>query len=76
MISFYKCLDATLSKIPLADKLILLGDFNARVGTNTQLWNGIIGKHGVGKDKNKGFRLLSLCSTFHNKHNLPNEKQI
>lgn len=32
--TFYADLDKTLSKIPKEDKIILLGDFNARVGRN------------------------------------------
>jgi len=32
--SFYSCLRATLQAVPRNDRLIILGDFNARVGTN------------------------------------------
>jgi len=33
---FYSALDRTVSQIPIADKVVLLGDFNARVGTNSE----------------------------------------
>ena len=32
-----------ISAAPRTDKLILLGDFNARVGTDHQTWEGVIG---------------------------------
>jgi len=32
--SFYDCLRATLQAVPRNDRLVLLGDFNARVGMN------------------------------------------
>ena len=35
---FYSQLDQILSNIPKYDKIILLGDFNARVGNNSALW--------------------------------------
>ena len=37
---FYEQLDAEISRVPFADKLILLGDFNARVGPST--WPGLV----------------------------------
>ncbi len=42
--TFYACLDETLSRIPKEDKILLLGDFNARVGRDQHLWMGTIGK--------------------------------
>ena len=59
---FYDQLDAILRSINRKDKIILLGDFNARVGTRRDLWDGVIGQHGVGKMNENGLRLLSLCS--------------
>lgn len=38
----YEDLNAVIATVPNADKLIILGDFNARVGCE-----GVIGKHGV-----------------------------
>ena len=45
---FYDSLDSVLIKVNLKDKIILLGDFNARVGTRSDLWKDVIGAHGIG----------------------------
>ena len=38
--AFYEQLDALISAVPKGDKLIILGDyFNARVGTEHQIWD-------------------------------------
>ena len=49
---FYDDLDSVISAAPRRDKLILLGDFNARVGTDHQTWEGVI--EGVGKCNSNG----------------------
>ena len=58
---FYEELDEALRSVNGRDKIILLGDFNARVGRRSDLWNAI-GPQGVGKMNANGLRLLSLCS--------------
>ncbi|XP_076030428.1 uncharacterized protein LOC143018729 [Oratosquilla oratoria] len=63
--AFYSQLDNALSAIHKDDKIILLGDFNARVGKDSELWTGIIGKEEVGKANSNGTLLLSKC-TEHN----------
>ena len=60
--AFYDTLTRCISSIPRADKIILLGDFNARVGSNHVVWGGIIGRHGVGNTNENGVRLLNLCA--------------
>ena len=60
---FYSELDETLSSVPKNDKLILLGDFNARVGCDSSSWEGAIGKNGVGKINSNGQLLLQTCVT-------------
>ena len=46
-----------------ADKFILLGDFNARVGTDHQTWEGVIESEGVEKCNNSnGLLLLRKCA--------------
>ena len=59
---FYEQLDQELNRVPSTDKLLLMGDFNARVGTDHMAWSGVIGRHGCGNMNDNGHRLLSLCS--------------
>ena len=59
---FYADLDSVISSVPAADKLILLGDFNARVGTDASAWPGVIGQHGVGSCNSNGLLLLQKCA--------------
>ena len=61
---FYDTLYSILQWITQSDKVILLGDLNARVGRNHDIWHGVIGHHGVGNMNSSGLRLLSLCSEF------------
>jgi exonuclease III len=63
---FYDDLDKLISTTPNKDKLIILGDFNARVGKDHNVWRGVIGKDGVGKVNSSGKMLLTKCA----EHNL------
>ena len=63
---FYEDLNAVITAAPHADKLIILGDFNARVGRDSVSWEGVIGKHGVGNCNSNGLLLLQTCA----EHNL------
>ena len=60
---FYEELDPFMASVPKLERLIILGDFNARVGTDHQAWHRTIGKHGVGKCNSNGLLLLSLCAS-------------
>lgn len=62
--AFYEELEAKIREIPQKEDLFLLGDFNARVGSNHNSWPRCIGHFGVGKLNENGQRLLELC-TFH-----------
>ena len=61
---FYDTLRDVLSRVRHQDKLILAGDFNARVGSDRLSWTGVLGKHGIGKVNANGLRLLTICREF------------
>jgi len=46
---FYAQINETLGNISDFDKIILLGDFNARIGINNNTWKNLIGNFGTGK---------------------------
>jgi exonuclease III len=59
---FYEGLHEAILAVSNEDKLIILGDFNARVGADNIAWKGIIGKYGVGQCNSNGSRLLQACA--------------
>jgi len=59
---FYEDLNDVITSVPSTDKLIILGDFNARVGTDSVTWDGVIGRHGIGKCNSNGLLLLQTCA--------------
>ena len=61
---FYSDLGDLIRKIPKEDKIALMGDFNARVGSDFSSWP-VLGKHGIGKVNRNGTALLTFC-TEHN----------
>ena len=43
--------------------LVVMGDFNARVGNDVTSWRGVIVKHGIQEEAtDNGQRLLELCA--------------
>ena len=42
---FYSQLRTVIDGVPRKDKLIILGDFNARVGADWPAWEGVLGRH-------------------------------
>lgn len=69
---FNRTLYAAIQKIRATDKLLIMGDFNAKVGTEHHVWNKIIGKN----EQRWAPASLPLCgtSTGHHKHCLPDER--
>ena len=61
---FYELLDQALQKIPSIHKVIILGDFNARVGDDSTSWPIALGKVGMDKSNSNCEQLLSVCTQF------------
>jgi hypothetical protein len=63
IVAFYTALSSLLNSIPKEEGIILLGDFNARVGVDFDTWKPL-GHFGIGKMNYNGLLLLQLCTQF------------
>lgn len=61
---FYASLSRTLDQIPRGDVIILLGDLNAKVGSNNNGWETAMGKCGLGVMNENGLLFVELCSQY------------
>ena len=64
---FYADLQETIDSVHVDDVLLVVGDFNARVGSSERwedslMWDGVRGCHGAGKMNESGEALLSFCA--------------
>ena len=59
---FYQSLQECVSKIPKRDMLLVMGDFNARVGNDSNAWQDTIGRFGPEKQNGHGVKLLDFCA--------------
>ena len=59
---FYEDLDAIITTVPSTDKLIILGNFNATVGSDSTTWEGVIGQYGAGNCNSNSLLLLQTCT--------------
>ncbi|BHF65396.1 hypothetical protein SprV_0200840600 [Sparganum proliferum] len=55
---FYEDRRALLATVSKADKLIVLGDYNARVSTDHAVWRGVLGLHGLDDPNDNGLHFL------------------
>ncbi|VDO71833.1 unnamed protein product, partial [Schistosoma margrebowiei] len=59
---FYDMLQSIIEKCPTKDLTILMGDFNAKVGTDNTGYEDIMGRHGLGERNENGERFANLCA--------------
>lgn len=59
---FYSDLRGLLTNTPADDRILILGDFNARVGQDSEAWEGVLGRHGVENSNDNGRLLLEFCT--------------
>ncbi|BHF64978.1 hypothetical protein SprV_0200798700 [Sparganum proliferum] len=59
---FYEDLHDLLATVSKANKLIVPGDFNARVGTDHVAWREVLGPHGLRGSNDDGPLLLHTCA--------------
>ena len=59
---FYRALQDCVRKTPKRDMLLVMGDFNARVGNDTNAWRGTIGRFGPEELNQNGVKLLDFCA--------------
>ncbi|VDM01332.1 unnamed protein product, partial [Schistocephalus solidus] len=59
---FYEDLHSLLATVPKVDKLIVLGEFNARVGTDHAVWQRKRCPHDLGSRNDNGLFVLRTCA--------------
>ena len=60
--AFYQVLASVVDHVNVADKLLILSDFNAWVGKDHITYSDAIGKFGKGNKKSNGELLLNFCT--------------
>ena len=70
---FYEDIQDVLELTPKKDVLFIIGDWNAKVGS--QETPAVTGKFGLGQQNEAGQRVLPRKCTGHNKHPLPTTQE-
>lgn len=59
--SFYQDLQATIAKIPNRELLIIMGDFNSKIGANSAQYSKCVGNFGLGVRNERGERFMQFA---------------
>ena len=59
---FYQQLQIAINNVHNKDILMIIGDLNAKVGSDHDQWNQVIGQYGFGVSNMRGEKLLHFCA--------------
>ena len=61
--SFYDLLQRVTDEIPRHDMIMMIGDWNAKIGAPQEGEDGVVGQHGLGEERSEnGVRFVSFCA--------------